>query len=146
MTEAWPETTGRVADGHVQGASLKPAAHWAPSRCYYGPAYGLFGNKRATMRISFGGRYSIDEFGDAIDRLLQNLRQNGVEEFLNVNLYLTPHDRKRVIELLDEQGQVIDHIKYDGPRERVFKRTGAGVRVMHPSKISFKPMKTGDDL
>ncbi|EGD59869.1 extracellular solute-binding lipoprotein [Novosphingobium nitrogenifigens DSM 19370] len=32
---------GRVAVGHVQSASLKPAAHWTPSRCYHGPALSI---------------------------------------------------------------------------------------------------------
>ncbi|MGL5839108.1 MAG: hypothetical protein ACRCY3_11455 [Sphingorhabdus sp.] len=97
------------------------------------------------MRISFGGRYSIEEFEGAIERLLYNLRQNGVEEFLNVNLYLTPHDRKRAIELLDEHGQVIEHIKYDGPRERKFQRTGSKFRVMRPARFSFNSSKPGDE-
>jgi hypothetical protein len=97
------------------------------------------------MRISFGGRYSIEEFEGAIERLLYNLRQNGVEEFLNVNLYLTPHDRKRVIELLDEEGQIIEHIKYDGPRERAFQRAGSRFKVMRPARFCSGPIKPSDD-
>jgi hypothetical protein len=32
------------------------------------------------MKITLGGRYRIDELGDAFDRVLQNFRANGVEE------------------------------------------------------------------
>jgi hypothetical protein len=118
---------------------------WALLQAFRRPGFQALVRAAQTMRISFGGRYSIEEFEDAIERILYNLRQNGVEEFLNVNLYLTPHDRKRVIELLDEQGQVIEHIKYDGPRERAFQRSGSKLRVIRPARFSFNSSRPGED-
>jgi hypothetical protein len=104
------------------------AAHWAPSRCYHGPAFSF--GRAWNMKITLAGRNSVDEFADAIDRTLQNLRQNGVEEIQNANIYIFTYADRRQIHLLDEEGRKIEHLTFDGPRERPFRKVTDNVRVV----------------
>lgn len=98
------------------------------------------------MKITLAGRYSVDEFADAIDRTLQNLRQNGVEEIQTANLYLYMYADKRQIHLLDEEGRKIEHLTFDGPRERAFRKVTDNVRVVQNSgvKIAFADKTSGN--
>jgi hypothetical protein len=73
------------------------------------------------MKITLGGRYRIDELGDAFDRVLQNFRVNGVEEIQHVTVYLNLYQHKRTLALVDDSGERIEHLKFDGPTEREFR-------------------------
>lgn len=84
------------------------------------------------MKISLDGLYRIDELADAFDRVLQTFRQNGVEETRNVLLYLNLYHDKRGVQWLDDDGNVIEHLKFDGPRERKFKANTPNVHVDRP--------------
>ena len=113
--------TGRVALAYVQGANPKARAHlsFAPDVI----RTRLLGHwhRQSSMEISLDGLYRIDELADAFDRVLQTFRQNGVEETRNVLLYLNLYHDKRGVQWLDDDGNVIEHLKFDGPRERTFK-------------------------
>ncbi len=87
------------------------------------------------MKITLAGRYSVDEFADAIDRTLQNLRQNGVEELQSVNMYFAAYADRRQIHLLDENGCRIEHLTFDGPSERRFRKATKNVRVVRPAVL-----------
>lgn len=84
------------------------------------------------MKISLDGLYRIDELADAFDRVLQTFRQNGVDEMRNVLLYLNLYHDKRGVQWLDDDGNVIEHLKFDGPRERKFKANTPNVHVGQP--------------
>jgi hypothetical protein len=124
--------TGRVAAEHVQGASPKSAAR-------LGSAAGvtkarLLGFGKHRMKITLAGRYSVEQFLEAVERALHNLHVNGVEEIQNANLYLSPYADRRMVDLLDEEGQRIEHLTIDGPRERKFHGAGENVRVVRPPR------------
>jgi hypothetical protein len=87
------------------------------------------GNKRAGMKVSLGGRYRIDEFAAAIERVLENFRANGVEEIHTANLYLNIYKSKRAVKLVDENGNEIEHLKFDGPEERRFHPSTENVKI-----------------
>jgi hypothetical protein len=95
------------------------------------------------MKISLGGRYTIDEFGEALSRVLQTISHNGIDEVLYANLYLTLHKDKRSVELLDEHGQVIDHLKFDNPQVSHFRRNSTGVRVVRSPTARLKNPDVG---
>jgi hypothetical protein len=78
------------------------------------------------------GLYKIDELADAFDRVLQTFRQNGVDEMRNVLLYLNLYQDKRGVQWLDDDGEVIEHLKFDGSRKRRFKATTPNVDVGQP--------------
>lgn len=73
------------------------------------------------MRISFEALYSLDDFEGAVKRALDVLRQNGVKQVLHVNLYMSLRREGRVIDLVDENDQVIDHLRFDGPVGQTFR-------------------------
>ncbi len=98
------------------------------------------------MKISLSGRYTVDEFADAIDRTLQNLRQNGVEEIQQANLYFYTFADRRPIHLIDDNGCRIEHLTFDGPRERPFRKVTDNVHVVQKPtvKAQFKNEGTGE--
>ena len=89
------------------------------------------------MRFSFGGRYSVDEFSDVLDTALETMRHNGVEEVQFANLYVSLHRQGRVVELLDENDQLIEHLKIDAARQWKFRRSGKRIDVIPPTRVPF---------
>lgn len=73
------------------------------------------------MRISFEAQYSLEDFEQAVKSALDVLRQNGVEQLLHVNLYLSLRRDRRGIDLIDETGTAIDHLIIDGPIGQIFR-------------------------
>lgn len=73
------------------------------------------------MRISFEAQYSLEDFEEAISRALDLLRENGVEQLLYVNLYLSLRKNRRAVELVDDRGTLIDHLVIDGPLGQTIK-------------------------
>jgi hypothetical protein len=99
------------------------------------------------MKITLGGRYTIDEFADAVDRVLQTFRYNGVEELFAANLYVNLHRERRAVHLVDDAGLVIEHLKFDGPHERPFKVLTHNTNIISATKSTLKKPRTsgGDD-
>lgn len=86
------------------------------------------------MKISMSGRYSPDEFAEALDRVIQNLAVNGADEFRNVTLYINPYREKRFLALKDETtGYTVDHLQYDGPLARPYNPISPRIHVVDPS-------------
>ncbi len=98
------------------------------------------------MKISLGGRYTIDEFADAVDRVLQTFRYNGVEELFAANLYVNLHRERRSMHLVDDAGLVIEHLKFDGPHERSFKVLTHSTNIISATQSTMKkPFDPGGD-
>jgi hypothetical protein len=62
---------------------------------------------------------------------LQTFRQNGIDEMRNVSLYLNLYQDKRGVQC-DDDGEVIEHLKFDDPRKRTFKATTPNVHIGQP--------------
>lgn len=83
------------------------------------------------MKISMSGRYSPDEFAEAIDRVIQNFTSNGADEFRAVTLYLNAYKEKRHLQLRDEEsGTTVQHLQYDGPFARPYRPISPRIRIV----------------
>lgn len=92
------------------------------------------------MKISMSGRYSPDEFAEAIDRVIQNFQASGADEFRSVTLYLNAYRNKRHLQLHDEQtGMTLHHLQYDGPLSRPFQPITQRLRIADDAAGSKKP-------
>ncbi|MCW2393744.1 MULTISPECIES: hypothetical protein [unclassified Sphingobium] len=68
------------------------------------------------------GSYSIYDFQDAMDCIIQTLRLNGVRELRSVNIYLRPHDGDKELSFTDQEtGAPFNILKYGGRKEREFR-------------------------
>lgn len=93
------------------------------------------------MKISMSGRYSPDEFAEAIDRVIQNFRANGADEFRSVTIYLNAYRQKRHLLLEDAQsGATLQHLQYDGPLSRPFQPISPRLRIAEEDDLG-KPRK-----
>lgn len=90
------------------------------------------------MRISLSGPYRLDEFEDAVLRMVANLAASGVQDVSRVNIYLNMGAEGRPIVLTGPLGTPIEHLAFDEPTERRFTAASEGVRIgyTHPSKPS----------
>lgn len=91
------------------------------------------------MKITFGSRYSIEEFGEAMDKALQTLKLNGADGVANVSIFLmaTKDGRKFVLTEPDDERKLVEHLEYDPP---VIKR----FNQVHPSVKRAEQKSAGD--
>lgn len=83
------------------------------------------------MKISMSGRYSPDEFAEAIDRVIQNFTSNGADEFRAVTLYFNAYREKRHLQLRDEEsGTTVQHLEYDGPFARPYRSISPRIQIV----------------
>lgn len=74
------------------------------------------------MRIRMAGAYTLSELEDAIDRIVQSLKCNGVTRLRAVNLYLTPYRYDTKLEFEDQEtGRPFEMMTYAGSRRREFQ-------------------------
>lgn len=81
------------------------------------------------MKITLAGPYRLKEFGDAMERVVQNLAANGIEDVSRVNIYLNIGADGRPVVLTGPMGVPIDHIAFDEPTERRFTAASDDVRI-----------------
>ncbi|MEJ5977618.1 hypothetical protein WG901_13295 [Novosphingobium sp. PS1R-30] len=73
------------------------------------------------MRIKIAGAYSLWEFEDALDRIVQSLRSNGVSHLRAINLYLSPFRANTKLIFEDQEtGRPFEVMHYAGSRRREF--------------------------
>ena len=84
------------------------------------------------MRVSLGGRYTISELAAAFDRLLLNFSANGIDEIQAVTLYVSLVQDRRRIELTDDDGNIIEHLKYDEPQRKRFAPATSNIYIVPP--------------
>ena len=90
------------------------------------------------MKITFGRRYSIEEFGEAVDKALQTLRLNGADGVANVSIYLmvTKDNRKFVLTEPDDERKLVEHLEYDPPVVKRFNQVHPSVRRAEQKSVS----------
>lgn len=75
------------------------------------------------MRIKMSGSYSIYNFDEAIDCIIQVLQHNGVDELRAVSIYFTPFSASCEIHFDDQVcGAPFQILRYMGSRHRTYKR------------------------
>jgi len=71
------------------------------------------------MRLQLVGNYTLEEFQEAIAKIVEDFKSSKVDSFKNVNIYFGPCVGHREIELI-ENGNLVDHMIYDlGPRRKI---------------------------
>ena len=63
------------------------------------------------------GNYTLDEFQEAISKIVSDFRENDVNSFRHINLYFRPCADCREVELTDD-GKLVDHMVYDLEEKR----------------------------
>jgi hypothetical protein len=96
------------------------------------------------MRISLGGVYSVAELSKSVERVAYALAANGVDEVRGINLYLTLFRDRRSIALVDEDGQEIDHLKFDEPARRPFKAVPGKIQTNTVRKLKISNPASDD--
>lgn len=105
-----PKGGGALARAQVTNTRLSPVCPKA--------------NEVQTVRIKMAGAYSIWEFEDAVDCILQSLAKNGVNELRSVNIYCQPFAGDQAIEFDDQEcGAPFQMLRYNGRRQRAFSVT-----------------------
>lgn len=94
------------------------------------------------MRVSFGGIYTLDEFAEAVGRMLDHFRQAGVEDVFQANIYLRMSRKRRTLTLFSEEGEEIEHLHIDAPAERLLAKAANIEVVEAPRAYSAKAIKT----
>lgn len=91
------------------------------------------------MKITFGSRYSIEEFGEAMDKALQTLKLNGADGVANVSVFLmaTKDGRKFVLTEPDDERKIVEHLEYDPPVVKRFNQ-------VHPNVKKVEQANAGD--
>jgi len=69
------------------------------------------------MRVQLVGNYTLDEFQEAISKILSDFKDNDVNSFRHINLYFRPCADCREVELIDD-GKSVDHMVYDLEQKR----------------------------
>ncbi|MBX7483820.1 hypothetical protein [Qipengyuania qiaonensis] len=95
------------------------------------------------MKIKFGSRYSIEEFGEAMDKVLQTLKLNGADGIANVTVYLTvtKDNRKIVLTEPGDERKVIEHLEYDPPVIKRFNQVHPSVKRAEGKSTSASETK-----
>jgi hypothetical protein len=70
------------------------------------------------MKFKLAGQYSVSHFAAAIVRLIDDLQRNGVDEIRHVNLYMQLYSKGRLVQILDEDGEILDALEYDSASGR----------------------------
>ena len=92
----------------------------------------------SAMKITFGARYTLEEFGDAIGSALQTLKDNGADGVARVSIYLSATKGRRYLVLTepDDEKRVIEHLEYDPPVVSAYRSAESAVRPADDSESS----------
>lgn len=82
------------------------------------------------MKITFGGHYSVEEFGDAMDRALQTLKLNGADGITKVTVQLNTTKGNRFLRITEpeDERKMIEHLVYDPSAVAKFKQVHPSIR------------------
>jgi len=94
------------------------------------------------MRIQLSGVYTLDEFENAISRIMKNFSQNNIQSVRNVNMYLNPMVNGRFVHLYDDSGNEIEHMVLDLAKHKKFEPATDDLSVVQTNAL--KPNLTKD--
>ena len=86
------------------------------------------------MRLQLVGNYTLDEFQEAVSKILKDLETNKIESLRNINIYLRTCVDGRDIQLTDA-GQDVDHLIFDFGRRRQIANLSGDLSVVTAHKI-----------
>ena len=75
------------------------------------------------MRANIVGQMSLDEMVREVTYFANCLREYGVQQVAEVNLDFSPHANGRAVELISDEGDVVNMVKLYGPSNRVYTLT-----------------------
>ncbi len=81
------------------------------------------------MRAIFGGPISLAELPGEIEKFIDNLEANGVEDLNHLYLYFTPRLAGRTRRFYSESGVEVDTLRFDDPNPSPFVPVTDDVRV-----------------
>ena len=92
------------------------------------------------MRVQLVGSYDLDEFQEAIAKVISDFRENDVNTFRHISLYFRPCVDGREIELTDD-GKLVDHMVYDLERKKRIPVKSGELSVVTSHKVKLENVK-----
>jgi len=87
------------------------------------------------MRVQLVGNYTLDEFQEAISKILRDFKDNDVNSFRHINLYFRPCADCREVELTDG-GKLVDHMVYDLEQKRKISVKSGELSVVMSRRVA----------
>jgi len=76
------------------------------------------------MRLQLVGNYTLDEFQEAVSKILKDFEANKIDSVRSINIYLRTCVNGREIHLTDS-GRDVEHLIFDfGQRRQIAKLSG----------------------
>jgi len=89
------------------------------------------------MRLQLVGNYTLEEFQEAVSKIIEDFKSNKIDSFRNVNIYLRPCVDYREIELTDK-GHLVEHMIYDLRQKRQIAILSSDLSVVTAHKVERK--------
>lgn len=93
------------------------------------------------MRVQLVGNYNLDEFQEAIAKVISDFRENEVNSFRYISLYFRPCVDGQEIELTDD-GKLVDHMVYDLERKKQIPVKSGELSVVTSHKVIVESTKS----
>ena len=86
------------------------------------------------MRLQLVGNYTLDEFQDAVGKIIENLKSNKINSCRGVSIYLRTCVDGREIVLTDD-GVEVDHLIFDFAQRRQISMPSSELSVVTAHKV-----------
>lgn len=90
------------------------------------------------MRLQLVGSYSLEEFQEAVSKIMDDFKSNKIESFQNINIYLRTCIDGREIKLTDD-GREVEHLIFDFARRRQIAMLSSDLSVVSAHKVDQRP-------
>ena len=89
------------------------------------------------MRLQLVGNYTLDEFQEAVSKILKDFEANKIESVRNINIYLRTCVKGREIQLTDA-GQDVEHLIFDYGHRQQIENLSGHLSVVTAHKMQLK--------
>jgi len=86
------------------------------------------------MRLQLVGNYTLDEFQEAVSKILKDFEANKIDSVRNINIYLRTCVNGREIHLTDA-GRDVEHLIFDFEQRRQIANLSADLTIVTAHKI-----------
>jgi len=88
------------------------------------------------MRLQLLGSYTLEEFQAAISEIFEDFKINQIDTVRNINIYLQPCAKSRIVRLFEEEEEV-EHLIYDFAQQQKVSMVSARLSTVEEADSFF---------